>query len=140
MPISLVFSALVASQAPAGIVHWIGDGTDRLGRTQLPDPILIATDAQARHADDAAPARSWTGERVNIDVREADIRSVLRLLSAVRGSDFDFAVSDEVQATVDVQLVDVPWDLALQTILSLEGLQAEAGAGGILVISVADRP
>ena len=126
---------LLGSNPANGRVQWTGEGT---ASAAAPKPVMISTQAQVRSADTPPPPPPATAQRVNLDLRDADIRGVLRLL-AVAG-DFDFAMSDDITATVDVQLLDVPWDTALQTILRLEGLQANAGVGGILVISVADKP
>ena len=143
---------LLGPQPANGTVQWTGEGTASAGppaagtqtagtptaKITAPAPVVISSQAQVRLADAAAPPPPATASRVNLDLRDADIRGVLRLLAAA--GDFDFAMSDELTATVDVQLRDVPWDVALHTILRLEGLQAQAGVGGILVISVADKP
>jgi len=136
MQVLVVLALTVIAQAAPSAVTWKSDAVRQAGE---PTAILISTEATARSADQPAPSkRGGTGHKVNIDVQDADIRSVLRLLSNAGG--VDFAIGDDVQATIDIQLLDVPWDTALQVILTLEGLQASAGPGGVLVISVADRP
>ena len=49
------------------------------------------------------------------------VRTALRLLAEEGG--FNFVVSDAVQGTVSLQLVDVTWEQALDVVLKLKGLR-----------------
>ena len=75
---------------------------------------------------------------INIQVEDADIRSVLRLFSNTSG--LNFVVPDTVQSTVTAHLADVPWDLALAAILSAEGLQAVPYSGDVVLIQPIGTP
>ena len=75
---------------------------------------------------------------INIQVEDADIRSVLRLFSNTSG--LNFVVPDTVQSTVTAHLADVPWDLALAAILSAEGLQAVPYSSDVVLIQPIGTP
>lgn len=92
-----------------------------------PAGVQIDADGRARDAD-APAAPPAAGRPVSLDLVDADIRHVLRLIGDVSG--LEFAVGDGVTAQVTVRLVDVPWDHALQAILSAEGLAMRALPGG----------
>jgi type IV pilus assembly protein PilQ len=59
--------------------------------------------------------RQYMGHPVTLDFQNADLRSVLRAFSEISG--LNMVIDATVQGTVDVQLRDVPWDQALDTIL-----------------------
>jgi type IV pilus assembly protein PilQ len=65
----------------------------------------------------------FAGRRINIDLVEADIHSVFRLISHV--SRLNIVAGDDVSGTVTVRLEDVPWDQALAAVLQAKGLGAE---------------
>ncbi|MCB9792616.1 MAG: type IV pilus secretin PilQ [Alphaproteobacteria bacterium] len=66
---------------------------------------------------------SYGGRRINIDLVEADIHSVFRLISHV--SRLNIVAGDDVKGSVTVRLEDVPWDQALAAILQSKGLGAQ---------------
>ncbi|MCP4808903.1 MAG: type IV pilus secretin PilQ [Proteobacteria bacterium] len=65
----------------------------------------------------------FTGRRINIDLVDADIHSVFRLIAHV--SRLNIVAGDDVRGTVTVRLEDVPWDQALAAILQAKGLGAQ---------------
>ena len=64
--------------------------------------------------------KKYTGRRISLDFKEVLISDVLRLIAEV--SDLNIIAGDEVQGTVTIRLVDVPWDQALDVILLTKGL------------------
>lgn len=76
-------------------------------------PLLLALSLAA-----APPAQP----RVNLDLVDADLRGVLRLLADVGHA--NFVLDEAVQGTVTVQLHDVAWEDALNAILLSHGLVA----------------
>lgn len=59
--------------------------------------------------------REYSGRRVSMDFQNADLRSVLRTFAEI--SDLNIVIDPQVEGSVDVALVDVPWDQALDAIL-----------------------
>jgi type IV pilus assembly protein PilQ len=62
-----------------------------------------------------ATAREYTGNPINLDFQQADLRAVLRLFAEISG--LNIVIDPTIQGTVDVALKDVPWDQALDLIL-----------------------
>ncbi|MET0282915.1 MAG: type IV pilus secretin PilQ, partial [Polyangiales bacterium] len=65
----------------------------------------------------------YTGRRIDLDFKDADIHNILRLLSEVGG--VNVVTSDDVTGSVTIRMRDVPWDQALDVILQAKGLGAE---------------
>ncbi len=76
----------------------------------------------------------YTGSRIFLDVQDADIKSVFRLLS--EQGRVSIVSGDDVKGTVTVHLKDVPWDQALDTILDLKGLDKRQEGKIITVITL----
>lgn len=72
---------------------------------------------------------------VTLDFKEADIQNVLRVLSYKSG--VNIVASKEVQGTVTMRLVDVPWEQALAVILRTYGFAYER-EGNIITVSTVD--
>ena len=68
----------------------------------------------------AGQQKRYSGRRVDLDLRDADIHNVLRLLSDV--GKVNIITSDAVTGNVTIRLRNVPWDQALETILQAKGL------------------
>jgi len=63
---------------------------------------------------------SYTGQKVTFDFKDIDIRNALKLIAEM--SDLNIIMSDDVTGVLTMRLVDVPWDQALELILSARGL------------------
>ncbi len=68
------------------------------------------------------PAHQWRGFPLNLNLVNANIHNVFRLISAV--SKLNIVSSDDVAGQVTVQLQEVPWDQALVAVLQAKGLGA----------------
>ncbi len=87
----------------------------------------------------AAQAPLWTlaapdstAETVSLDLVDADLLAVLRLIAEV--GRINLVVGDGVSGRVTVRLTDVPWDQALAVILQSQGLAA-ARAGQVVLVT-----
>jgi type IV pilus assembly protein PilQ len=67
-----------------------------------------------------ARERRYTGRRIDIDLRDADIHNVLRLLAEV--GTVNIVAGQDVSGTVTIRMRNVPWDQALDVILSARSL------------------
>jgi type IV pilus assembly protein PilQ len=65
----------------------------------------------------------YAGQRINLDLINADIHSVFRLISHV--SKLNIVSGDDVQGRVTVRLENVPWDQAFAAILQAKGLGSQ---------------
>jgi type IV pilus assembly protein PilQ len=68
----------------------------------------------------AQPPRQYTGRRITLDFKDADIRNIFRFIAEV--SNLNIVIGDEVRGSVTIRLVDVPWDQALEVILQSQSL------------------
>ncbi len=55
------------------------------------------------------------GDRISLDLKDADIRDVLRTFAKLQH--FNLVIDPEVKGSVTVRLVDVRWEQALDVIL-----------------------
>jgi type IV pilus assembly protein PilQ len=62
----------------------------------------------------------YTGEPIDLDLKDTDIKDVLRTFSTLTG--LNIAVDPQVTGTVTVDFTAVPWDQALEVILHQNGL------------------
>lgn len=95
--------------------------------------VLIRTGGRVVDADEAGrDVQVWSGTPIDIDVQDAELASVLRLISAV--SHLNFVLDDSVKGTVTARMEQVPWDLALAAILQSKGLTAVPFGPQIMVV------
>jgi type IV pilus assembly protein PilQ len=84
----------------------------------------------------AAPALSPAvvqqdfAQRITINFSSMDVRDVLSTFADIAGR--SIVPSAQVAGVVSADIVDQPWDVALQTILDAQGLAATEGPSGII--------
>jgi type IV pilus assembly protein PilQ len=79
--------------------------------------------------------KNYTGQKISLDFKDADIKNVFRLLAEVSG--LNIVVTADVNRRVTLRLVEVPWDQAMDLIISTNGLDKEQ-IGNVLRISTAN--
>jgi type IV pilus assembly protein PilQ len=70
--------------------------------------------------EEVTSEKFYTGRRLSLDFKDADIKNILRLIAEV--SNFNIITGDDVTGKVTMRLVDVPWDQALDVILQARSL------------------
>ena len=80
--------------------------------------------------------KKFTGQKISLDFKDADIKNVFRLLREVSGK--NLVVTDDVSRKVTISLFEVPWDQALDLIIETNGLAKEE-VGNVTRISTAAR-
>ncbi|MEO6526283.1 MAG: AMIN domain-containing protein [Gemmatimonadaceae bacterium] len=147
----------VTSDGASSFAGWhIGDQrTDRdradvrqAGRAE-PDRAIdreLADNAK-RDAADTRPMRTNVQQqtqqrsqqpRITVTYQQADIRDVLAAFAAFSGR--TIIPSSQIPVIkVDAEIRDQPWDVALQAILSSQGLAATEDANGILIVDTQER-
>jgi len=93
----------------------IGDVTEVEG--DQADAILPSMAAQVQNNPDAGKAAQ--GRRIDLDLKDADIHDVLRLIADV--GRVNVVAAENVTGTVTIRMRSVPWDQALETILQAKG-------------------
>ena len=64
--------------------------------------------------------KNYTGQPISLDLQEAEIKNVLRLLADVSGT--NIAVEPDVEGKVTLKVNRVPWDQVLDMILAMNNL------------------
>lgn len=67
-----------------------------------------------------AQEEEYTGERISLSFQNVEIRALLQIIAEV--AEVNMVVSESVSGSMALQLDNVPWDQALDIILSSEGL------------------
>ena len=68
----------------------------------------------------SAGQKVYTGEPISLNLKDADIKDVLRTFSQLTG--LNVAIDPDVSGSVTVDFTDVPWDQALEIILRQNNL------------------
>lgn len=108
-------------------------------RVDLRPPVSTAS-AESRapsvaNEERAIGEKNYTGQKISLDFKDADIKNVFRLLAEVSG--LNIVVTADVNRRVTLRLVEVPWDQAMDLIISTNGLDKEQ-IGNVLRISTAN--
>ncbi len=82
------------------------------------------------------PGRAAVGRRIDLDLKDADIHDVLRLLADV--GRVNVVTADNVSGSVTIRMRNVPWDQALETVLQAKGLGMVRKGNLIRVAPLAD--
>ncbi len=110
------------------------DGTLRLEFTPVaaePAPLIKAEAPNVPGANDKAAdkedahladKREYTGAKIDLDMMDANVSDVLRLLAEI--SNMNIIASDDVKGTISLRLKNVPWDQAFDIILRSKDLDS----------------
>ncbi len=109
-----------------GVALWIAFTTpmviavpNRVDLIQLPPPVS------------AAVLDAYTGDKLNLNFQNIELRAVLQQIADVAG--LNLVASDDVQGSITLRLKGVPWDQALDLVLQTKGLDKRVKAGVLLV-------
>lgn len=80
--------------------------------------------------------RGYTGRRIDLDLKDADVHNVLRLLADV--GQVNIVTADNVKGTVTIRMRNVPWDRALDVVLQAKSLGMVREGNVIRVAPLAD--
>ncbi|MDO9464043.1 MAG: type IV pilus secretin PilQ [bacterium] len=76
------------------------------------------------------------GEKITLDLKDADIRNVIRMLS--HKGNVNIVAGEEVKGTISLLLQNVGWEQALQTILDVSGYAYER-KGNLIKVMTAEK-
>jgi type IV pilus assembly protein PilQ len=71
----------------------------------------------------AKASKKFHGKTITLESKDADVRDVLKLIGDTSG--FNIVIADSVKGKLNLSLQNVPWDQALEVVLSTNGLGAE---------------
>ncbi len=102
--------------------------------------VLTVTLASEQAAKAAAGGKGevamvYSGKPVSFDFKDIDIRNALKMIAELSG--FNIIMADDVNGTLTMHLVDVPWDQALDLILAAKGLGKEQMGNVVRIVPLA---
>jgi type IV pilus assembly protein PilQ len=80
--------------------------------------------------------KEYTGQRLTLNFQDIEVRAVLQLLAETSG--LNVVVSDSVSGNVTLRLDSVPWDQAMDIILTTRGLGMRQVGNVVLVAPAAE--
>jgi type IV pilus secretin PilQ/predicted competence protein len=80
--------------------------------------------------------KRYTGRKLSLDFKDADIKNILRLIAEV--SDLNIIAGEDVKGKVTIRLVDVPWDQALDIILQSNDL-GKVRVGNVIRVALIEK-
>ena len=80
--------------------------------------------------------KDYTGQRLTLNFQDIETRSVLQLLAETSGK--NIVVSDTVQGNVTLRLRNVPWDQALDIVMTTKGLAMRQN-GNVIMVAPAEE-
>jgi len=83
-----------------------------------------------------AQNKEYTGERLTLNFQDLETRAVLQLIADFSG--LNIVVSDTVQGSVTLRLQNVPWDQALDIVMTTKGLDMRHNGNVIIVAPAAE--
>ncbi|HET6629783.1 MAG TPA: type IV pilus secretin PilQ [Woeseiaceae bacterium] len=81
-------------------------------------------------------SKEYTGERLTLNFQDIETRAVLQLLAETSGK--NIVVSDSVQGNVTLRLRNVPWDQALDIVMTTKGLDMRQN-GNVIMVAPAEE-
>jgi type IV pilus assembly protein PilQ len=123
------------SQAPAAASSRKRQG----GKQKLEEtPLTVAREESTPPATEFKSDHDlqYTGKKISLDFKNADIHDVLRIVADVSG--LNIVATDDVKARVTLRLVEVPWDQALDVVLQSNGLE-KSRTGNVITVSTTKR-
>ena len=78
----------------------------------------------------------YTGERLTLNFQDLETRAVLQLIADFSG--LNIVVSDTVMGSVTLRLQNVPWDQALDIVMTTKGLDMRRN-GNVIIVAPAEE-
>ena len=100
--------------------------------------IEINPAAETTGADSSlfSESKEYEGQRLTLNFQDIETRAVLQLLAETSGK--NIVVSDTVQGNVTLRLRNVPWDQALDIVMTTKGLDMRQNGNVIMVAPAAE--
>jgi type IV pilus assembly protein PilQ len=110
-----------------------GPANEAANSTVEPPRPVAARPIQIAQAP-AAPSTSNGQRLISFDFKDADVVNLLRILAAE--SNKNVVIGDDVKGKMSISLRNVPWDLALDTILETRGLRKIEKDNVLRIVSI----
>ena len=97
------------------------------------NPVIDDPEAQS---DLFSETKEYEGQRLTLNFQDIETRAVLQLLAETSGR--NIVVSDTVQGNVTLRLRNVPWDQALDIVMTTKGLDMRQN-GNVIIVAPAEE-
>nr|ABZ09565.1 putative bacterial type II and III secretion system protein [uncultured marine crenarchaeote HF4000_APKG8D22] len=87
----------------------------------------------ALNEDTCFPILFGEKEKISLDFQNADVRNLFRIFAEISG--FNVILSPEVGGSVNIRMIDVPWNQAMEIILTNSALGRECFGGNIVRVA-----
>jgi type IV pilus assembly protein PilQ len=104
-------------------------------KPSIPALVIKKPEEEKKLPEEGLPEKVYTGRKLSLDFKDADIKNILRLIAEV--SNLNIIAGDDVTGKVTMRLVDVPWDQALDIILQTRNL-GMSRVGNVIRIAPVD--
>jgi type IV pilus assembly protein PilQ len=95
-----------------------------------------AAEADAAESSLFSETKEYEGQRLTLNFQDIETRAVLQLLAETSGR--NIVVSDTVQGNVTLRLRNVPWDQALDIVMTTKGLDMRQN-GNVIIVAPAEE-
>jgi type IV pilus assembly protein PilQ len=95
-----------------------------------------APDTQEQGSTLFSETKEYEGQRLTLNFQDIETRAVLQLLAETSGR--NIVVSDTVQGNVTLRLRNVPWDQALDIVMTTKGLDMRQN-GNVIIVAPAEE-
>jgi len=95
-----------------------------------------AVAAEQQESSLFSETKEYEGQRLTLNFQDIETRAVLQLLAETSGK--NIVVSDTVQGNVTLRLRNVPWDQALDIVMTTKGLDMRQN-GNVIIVAPAEE-
>ncbi len=99
-------------------------------------PDILSTELGMEKRTDESGDKKFAGDKISIDLQNADVEDVIRLIAEISG--MNFVIEEGVRGKVNLKLDKIPWDQALDLLLKINTPQLvlikEAGVYRIMTL------
>jgi type IV pilus assembly protein PilQ len=103
---------------------------------QSDDQYVVEVQPARKAAQKLEDKRVYTGERLTLNFQDIETRAVLQLLAETSGK--NIVITDSVQGNVTLRLRNVPWDQALDIVMTTKGLDMRQN-GNVIIVAPAEE-
>ena len=107
---------------------------------QSDNEFTIEINPEAAEAEEGSTlfseTKEYEGQRLTLNFQDIETRAVLQLLAETSGR--NIVVSDTVQGNVTLRLRNVPWDQALDIVMTTKGLDMRQN-GNVIIVAPAEE-
>jgi type IV pilus assembly protein PilQ len=105
----------------------------KIGQKDHKDAATILSEVEEVHDDSCYPMLYGKKETITLDFQDADVRNLIRIFADISG--FNIILSPGLSGSVNMRLTDVPWNEAMEVILTNNALGRECLGNNIVRIA-----